>query len=130
MRAMLGVKASLREPQPFHRSAMNKVLRHDFLYIFDLHETIPDSLGIDHDDRTVLALVEAARLVRTNQVLEPSVFNSVLESRFDLLTAFGKTAWTGSVFIAFVGAYKEMTLKFWHWRVPSLPLCNGEVRPA
>jgi hypothetical protein len=95
---------------------MQEVFVHDLLYILELDEAVPDRLGIDDDNRAMLALVETARLVGTNEVLQSSVLNSVLEGGFELLSALGQAAWAGRVLVTLVGANKEMMLKFRHRR--------------
>lgn len=122
MRATLRVQAGSGEAQAFDGTAMQKMFGDDFMHIFDLYKAVPDSLGIDHDDGAVLALVEAAGLVGTDQMLEARIFDGVLESGFELLAATGKATRTGGVLVALVGADKEVMLKFRQW-LSSLPFC-------
>ena len=114
MRAALRVQAGSGEAQALDRAAMQKVFSDDFIHIFELHKAVPDGLGINHDDRAVLALVEAAGLVGADEMLEARIFDGVLEGGFELLAAPGKTAWAGGVLVALVGADKEVMLKFRH----------------
>lgn len=79
MRAMLRIKAGSWEAQPLHGAAMEKVLGHDFFHIFQLNEAVPDSFGIDHHRRAVLALIETTGLVGTDKMLEASVFDGILK---------------------------------------------------
>jgi hypothetical protein len=112
---MFSIKAGSGQSQPFHRAAMHKVLVDNLIYIFKPDKAIPDSLGIDHNRWTVLALVEAAGLVGADKVLQSSLLDGILEGGFELLTAFGKAAWPRRGFVAFVGADKDVMLKFRHW---------------
>ncbi len=114
--AMLRIEAGSRKAEPLHGAAMQKVFGDDLIHIFELDEAIPDGLGIDDDNGAMLALVEAARLVGTNKVLEAGVLNSVLEGGFELFAALGQAAWTGGVLVTLVGANEEMMLKFRHGR--------------
>jgi hypothetical protein len=114
MRAMFSIEAGGGESQPLHRAAMHQVLVDDLIYIFKPDKAIPDSLGIDHNRRTMLALVETAGLVGADQMLQSSLLDGILEGGFELLTAFGKAAWPGRGFVAFVGADKDMVLKCRH----------------
>ena len=82
VRAMLGVEAGCGQAQTFHGAAVDEVLCDDFLHVFQLDEAVPDSLGIDHDRRTMLALVEAAGFVGADEVLEAGIFDGVLEGGF------------------------------------------------
>ena len=104
----------------------DQVLGDDFIHIFELHKAVPDRLGIDHDDRAMLALVEAAGLVGADQMLQTGIFDSVLEGRFQLFAALGKTAWAGRGLVALVGADKEVMLEIPALvSFPSLPLCSA-----
>jgi hypothetical protein len=127
---MFSIEAGSGQSQPFHRAAMHKVLVDNLIYIFKPDKAIPDSLGIDHNRWTVLALVEAAGLVGADKMLQSSLFDGILEGGFKLLTAFGKAAWPRRGFVAFVGADKDMVLKCRHGRVflrlsLSLPCAGG-----
>jgi hypothetical protein len=113
---MLRIEAGSRKTEPLHRAAMQEVFVDDLIYIFELDEAVPDRLGIDDDNRAMLALVEAARLVGANKVLQSCVLNSVLERKFELFTSLGQAAWTGRVLVTLVGANEEMMLKFRHGR--------------
>jgi hypothetical protein len=113
---MLRIEAGSRKAEPLHGTTMQEVFVDDLLYIFELDKAVPDRLGIDNDNRAMLALVETARLVGTNEVLQPSVLNSILERRFELFSALGQAAWTGRVLVTLVGADEEMMLKFRHGR--------------
>lgn len=118
---MFGIEAGAGEPQPLDGAAMDEMLGDNFVHIFKPDEAVPDSLGIDHDRRAMLALVEATGLVGADEVLEAGIFDGVLEGGFELLAASGKTAWAGRGFIALVGADEDMVLKFRHGGFPSLP---------
>jgi hypothetical protein len=87
------------------------VLAYDLVDVFELDEAIPDGLGIDHDDWTVLALIEASGLVGADYVLEPSLFYGVFEGILELLAVAWKTAGTGCRAVALVGADEEMMFK-------------------
>ncbi len=93
MRTLLGIQASAGQTETLHRAPMDEVFGNDLFHILELHKAIPDPLRIDHHNRAMLALVEAAGLVGADEVLEARVLNGVLEGGFDLLAALGKTAW-------------------------------------
>ncbi len=116
MRARLGIEAGSGKPQPLDRPAMDEMLSNDFIHIFEPDKAVPDGLGIDHDGWPMLTLIEAAGLIGADEVLEPCGFDGILESGFDLLASLWKTARPRYVFVALVGADKEVTLKFRHWR--------------
>lgn len=127
MRAMLRIEAGIGESQTFHRPSVDEVFAYDFIDIFESHKAIPDRFGIDHDGRAMLALVEAARLVGSNQMLESGLFNGVLERGFDLFAALGKTARAIGGLIALVGADKDMVLELRHWDSSLLRLLQRRV---
>jgi hypothetical protein len=130
MRAMLSIEAGIRESQAFHRTAMDEVLAHDFIHVFDSHKPIPDGLGIDHDGRPMLALIKTTSLVGADQMLESSLLYGVLECGFDLFAALGKAARAPRGLIALVGADEQMVLELWHWVVPFFGARKGVVRSA
>ncbi len=123
MWAMLRIEAGSGKAEPLDRTAMQKVLVDDLIHIFELDKPIPDRLGIDDDNGAMLALVEAARLIGANEVLEACILNSVLEGRFELFAALGQAAWAGRVLVTLVGTNEEMVLKFRHGR-PFFALCH------
>jgi hypothetical protein len=118
MRAMLHVETSFCDPETFHRTSMDKMFADNLLQIFDLNEAIPDRFGINHNHRSMFALVKAAGLIRSDLGLQPGSLNGVFEGGFNLLTSSWKAAWPGRILIPLVGAYKDMVLKCWHGRLP------------
>src|SRR5271166_3452990 len=56
-------------------------------YVFGGDPAIPDSLGIDHDGRSVLALVEAARMIGPGQGPESGLPELELEGILERLEA-------------------------------------------
>ncbi len=59
MRTAFRIQALLCHPQPLHGPPANQVLFHNRDRIFWLHAAVPDRLWINHDHRTMLALVQA-----------------------------------------------------------------------
>jgi len=45
---------------------MQKVFRHNLIYIFYMNEAVPNRFWIDDNHRPMLALIEAARLIGAN----------------------------------------------------------------
>src|SRR5665213_2651073 len=93
---------------------MDEVLGDDFVHIFQMNEAVPDGFGIDHHRRAVLALVEAAGLVGTDEMLEASVFDGVLEGGFEFLAAVRQAARAGRGLVALVRTDKYVMLEFRH----------------
>ena len=111
---MLNVETGVGEAQALDGTVVEEVLGDDFLDVFDVDEAVPNGLGIDHDDGAVLALIEASGFVGADVMLEASVFDGVLEGRFELFAAVGKAAGTGGAFVALVGANEDVVVKFRH----------------
>lgn len=114
VRAMLSVKAGSGETQPLHGAAMDEVLGDDFFYIFQMNEAVPDGFGIDHHRRAVLALIETARLIGPNQMLEACILNGIFEGGFELLASVRQAARAGRRFVALIRTDKDVMLKFRH----------------
>jgi hypothetical protein len=110
--ALLDVEAGVGEAQALDGTAVEEMLGDDFLDVFDADEAVPDGLGVDNDDRTVFALVEAAGFVGPDVVFEASVLNGVFEGGFELFAAVGEAAGTVGAFVAFVGADEDVVVKF------------------
>jgi hypothetical protein len=79
-------------------------------------EAVPDGFGIDDEDGTVFALVEAAGLIDADAVLEAGGFDGVLEGATEFLAVFVAAAGAGGGFVALVEADKEVVFKDWHWK--------------
>jgi hypothetical protein len=61
-------------------------------YVLDRDVAIPDSLGINHDGRPMLALFEAAGMVGADQRAESGLFQLLLERLAQRLLPFGIAA--------------------------------------
>jgi hypothetical protein len=77
--AALGVKAGVGEYETLDGTAVEEVLVDDLGHIFDVDEAVPDGVGIDDDNGTVLALVEAGELVGADLSLEASILNGLFK---------------------------------------------------
>ncbi len=51
----------------------------DLLDVTRVYVAIPDGLGVDDDDRAVLALIEAAGLVGPDFMLQAGIFDRIFE---------------------------------------------------
>jgi hypothetical protein len=111
VRAPLGVEAGVGEQQPLDRAAVEEMLVDDLRHISNVDKAIPDSVGIDHDDGPMLALVEAAKLVRPDLALQTGVLDGVLERALEFRAVFAGAAWPEGVFFPLVGADEKVVLK-------------------
>ena len=116
--ALLGVEAGVGEAKALDGSAVEKMSGDDFRDIFEMDESVPDGLGIDHNDRAVFALVEAAGLVGADVMLEAGFLDGVFEGGFELFAAVGKATGTGGGFVALVGADEDVVVKLRQESVP------------
>jgi hypothetical protein len=77
--ALLDVETGVGEAQALDGTVVEEVFGDNLRDVFDVDEAIPDGFGVDHHDGTVLALVEAARFVSPDVVLQASFLDSVFE---------------------------------------------------
>jgi hypothetical protein len=116
VRAILGVDAGFGKAQALDGAALDEVLMDDLVDVAGVDVAVPDGLGVDDDDGTVLTLVEAAGLIGADLVLEAGVLDCVLEGRLELFGSLRKTAGAGGGFIALVGADEYVAFKERHLR--------------
>ena len=114
MRTVFSIEACIRQPKALHRPVMQKVFCHNFIHVFYLDEAVPNRLGIDHNHRPMLALIETTGLICPDAVLQTCIFNCIFECRFDLFASLWKTTGTRCRLVALVSADKDMMLKFRH----------------
>ncbi len=85
------VYAGFPQPQPLHRFASHKVRVDDFIHIGGRNPAVPDRFRINHQVRTMLTLVQAARLVRPYSSLQSAfpqfLLKQFLQLRFPLRIA-------------------------------------------
>jgi acetyl esterase len=91
---------------------MHQVLRHNLLHIIQLHKPIPNRLWINHHRRPMLALVQAARLIRPHATLQSRGLHRVLECVLQLATLMPATH--TRIAIPFIHTNKYVVLKLRH----------------
>src|SRR5262249_40659511 len=70
--------------QPLHRSAAHHMLADDLLHVLQLHPPVPDVLRVDHEERAIATLVEAAAVVDPHAPLQGRlVLHQLLELGVD-----------------------------------------------
>jgi hypothetical protein len=83
MLAAFGIEARFGELKPFHGLSPDDVRLDDFIHIGFGDVPIPDRVRIDHDVWSMLALIEAARLISANlafqAVLGKLLFEQLLQ---------------------------------------------------
>lgn len=56
---VVGIDAGVWKAKTFDRTAVYKVFLDDFFHVALLGKAVPDGFGVDDEDRTVFALVQA-----------------------------------------------------------------------
>ena len=131
---MVGVDAGVGKAEALDGTAVEEVLLDDLFGVVGIGETVPDGFGIDDEDGTVLALIEATGFVDADTVLEARGFDGILEGAAEFLAVFVAAAGAGSRIVALVEANKEVMFKDWHrkdWMQDGVPGCGrggGSVR--
>jgi hypothetical protein len=111
VRAALGVQAFVGDAEPLDRFAIDKVLAHNLFSIFRLHATVPDCFGIDHNSRSVFALVQAAGLVDAHPAGQTGILGELIEARVQLALAVGGAGRAGRIRGASVVADENVAFK-------------------
>jgi len=104
------VQALIGNAEPLHGVASDKVLADNLVGVGRGHVAVPDSLGIDHDHRSMLALVKASGLVDADFCSQASFFGELLEPGMDLALALRGAGAAGSASGTLVGTHKDMML--------------------
>jgi len=118
MRTTLCIQTRIRQPQPLDRTPMHQMFIHNLLHISYMNEPIPHRIGIDHYNRSMLALVKTAKLIRTNLPLQSRSLHRILEGRLKLPAAFVQATRTRSALVTLIRANKYVMLKLWQIQNP------------
>jgi hypothetical protein len=81
MLTRLCIEAGLRQPQPLDGLSADDVRFDDFINIGFGDVAVPDRVGINHNIRSVLALIQTARLIGSHTPLQ-SAFGQLLFEKF------------------------------------------------
>jgi hypothetical protein len=112
--AVWGVQAGVGDDQPLDGFVADDVGGDDFFDVMFGDMAVPDGVGINDDGGSVLALVEASGLVGPNGVANAVLGQDFLKLFLELAVGIGVAAATGMVFVALVGADKDVFFKFRH----------------
>jgi len=58
---------------------MHQMFADDLLDILHMNKPIPNRIGIDHNNRPMLALIQTPQLIRANLPLQTRVFHRIFE---------------------------------------------------
>ena len=108
------VKTAVRCNQPFNWFAAYDVGFDDLIYILGAHMSVPDRVGVDDHVRSMLTLVEAARFVGPDLVLQTALRQLLLKNPLQLTLAARVAATARMSFRTLVDANKDMLLELRH----------------
>jgi hypothetical protein len=109
-----GIQAGVGHHQARDGFAADDVGFDDFIDVSFGDVSIPDRIGIDHEVRAVLALVETASLIGPHPALEAALGKLLLEKFLQLGLAAGIAASPRISRRALVAAYEDVFLKLRH----------------
>jgi hypothetical protein len=125
------VEAGIAQPQPFDRLLSHNVRLDDFIHIGQSHSAIPNPFRINHQVRSMLALVQTSRLVRPYPSFESTLRQPLLEQFLQLRFRRRIAASPRMPRRALVPANENMFLELGHGEnVQDLGLFRGESYPA
>jgi hypothetical protein len=111
---VVGVDAGVGKAKALDGTAVEEVFLNDLFGVVGVGETVPDGFGIDDQDGSVLALVEAAGFVDADAVLEAGGLDGILEGAAEFLAVFVAAAGAGGGIVALVEADKNVMFEDWH----------------
>jgi hypothetical protein len=114
MRARRCVHTAIREPQPGNRLATDQVTVDDLVDVRLGNASVPHGVGVDDHRRSVLALIEAARLVGTDAALQPTLGERLLEGLLKRVAGIRVTAAARVSRRPLVGADEEVSFEGRH----------------
>ena len=111
MRAVFRVDAFLGDAQALDRPAMDQVLLDDLRCVFGLDSAVPDCFRINNHIWTVLALVEAERLVDAHAAGDACGLGQLLKLCVQLAFAIAGAGWTRRAFGTDIMADENVVLE-------------------
>jgi hypothetical protein len=109
-----GVNAGVRQNKARDGLSADDVGGDDFVDVVVGDVAVPDGVGVDDDGGSVFALVEASGLVGPNGVAHIVFGENLLKFLLELGFGVRIATASGMVFVALVGADKDVLFKFWH----------------
>jgi hypothetical protein len=114
MLATRRVDAGIAQPQPLDWFSSDNVGLDDFFYIGEGHAAIPHAFRIDHDVRTMFALVQASGLIRSHSSFQSALRQLLLEHFLQFGVSRRITASPRMSRWALVPTDENMLLELWH----------------
>lgn len=97
MRAGFGVEAIFGDAEPLDGTATDEMFGDDLTSIFGLNVAVPYSIGINNHGGTVLALVEAERLVDADATGKACFPGELLQARVQFALSIARAGRTRSL---------------------------------
>ena len=114
MLAGRSVEAGVGDLQALDGLASDDVGMHDLVNVFRCDVAVPDGVGIDDDGGTVLALVEASRLVGADGGAGSGLGQAGLESTLEVAGGGRVATATRMIGWALVAADEDVPDELWH----------------
>jgi len=111
MRAAFVIQAFLGHAQALDGPAGDEMFGNNGLCVFRLDIAVPDRIGVDHNHRAVLALIEASGLINADAAGQPGFPDEMLQTRVQLAFPVAGAGRTGSVERANIVADKDVPFK-------------------
>jgi len=112
VRAFSGVEAVVGDDKTLDGPAGDEVLADDFRHVFDSDATVPDSVRVDDNGRTVFALVETSGFVGADGAGETGSSDRVLQGGVEFAFAVGGAGGAGAAGFADIRADEDMAFEF------------------
>jgi len=119
------VEARFGELKPFHGLSRDDVRLDDFIHIGFADVPIPDCVRIDHDVWSVLALIEAARLIGANPAFQAALGKFLFEHLLQLGLGERIAASTWMAGWPLVTTDEDVSLKFRHQATVITPVVSA-----
>jgi hypothetical protein len=108
------IEAGINDQEIVQNLAFHDRLLDDSWYVFDRHLPIPNPLGIDHDGRPMLALIETASAIGSHQRASPDATEFLLKRIAKRGFATGIAGAARMIGSALIATDKQMACKGWH----------------
>ena len=108
------VQAGIGQHQALHWPSSDDVGLDDFVHISECDPSVPNRVGVDHNIRTVFALIETTRLVGPYFSFQSSGCQFFFERLLQLGATSRIATGTGRSRRALIAANENMFLKLWH----------------
>ena len=114
MWTLRSIETGIRNDQPLNGLTANDVGCDNLIHVCRRYASIPDTIRVDYDVGTMLALVQAACLVGTDSVLDPLLCKFDLKNPLELAISGWIAAAAWIVLGTLVCANEDVLIEFRH----------------